>query len=212
MESHNDRMATKTRGDQPPPKRAKEDSAGGVSGNGGDGDEAKKDSAGATVSAPAPPPPKAKPNFGLSGALAGDARTGNVVRGVVRKHAEPADASMPTDQWRIFVFRGEDVVRTLHIHRKSAFLVGRDEEYCDILLEDPSCSKEHAAIQFRLRNGRVKPYIIDLESTNGTKLNHERLAVARYVELLDGDVLTFGEGGDEFVMKLATPAPADKAT
>ena len=206
MESHNDRMATKTRGDQPPPKRAKEDSAGGVSGNGGDGDEAKKDSAGATVSAPAPPPPKAKPNFGLSGALAGDARTGNVVKGAVRKHAEPADKAMPTDKdkWRVFVFEGDDVKDTLHIHRKSFFIFGRDEAYADVLLEHESCSKEHAVVQYRLRGGKVKPYLMDLESVNGTKLNGEAVAPARYVEILDGDVVTFGGDERDFVFKLAS--------
>ena len=35
----------------------------------------------------------------------------------------------------------------LHIHQQSAYLIGRDRLVADILLEHPSCSKQHAAIQ-----------------------------------------------------------------
>ena len=35
----------------------------------------------------------------------------------------------------------------LHIHRQSAYLIGRDRAVADILVEHPSCSKQHAAIQ-----------------------------------------------------------------
>jgi smad nuclear-interacting protein 1 len=35
----------------------------------------------------------------------------------------------------------------LHIHRQSAYLIGRDRTVTDIPLEHPSCSKQHAVIQ-----------------------------------------------------------------
>ena len=35
----------------------------------------------------------------------------------------------------------------LHIHRQSAYLFGRDRAVVDIVLEHPSCSKQHAVIQ-----------------------------------------------------------------
>ena len=35
----------------------------------------------------------------------------------------------------------------LHIHRQSAYLIGRDRTVADIPLEHPSCSKQHAVIQ-----------------------------------------------------------------
>jgi smad nuclear-interacting protein 1 len=38
----------------------------------------------------------------------------------------------------------------------------------------------------------IRPYIMDLESTNGTFLNDEKLEASRYVELLHKDVLRFG--------------------
>lgn len=62
----------------------------------------------------------------------------------------------------------------------------------DIPLDHPSCSKQHAAIQFRLvvekneygeKKPIIKPFIIDLESTNGTHVNGETIPAARYYEL-----------------------------
>ena len=38
----------------------------------------------------------------------------------------------------------------------------------------------------------VKPYIMDLESTNGTILNGEQIESSRYYELLEKDMLKFG--------------------
>ena len=35
----------------------------------------------------------------------------------------------------------------LHIHRQSAYLIGRDRTVTDIPIEHPSCSKQHAVIQ-----------------------------------------------------------------
>ncbi len=36
------------------------------------------------------------------------------------------------------------------LHRKSCYLVGRDRSVADIPADHPSCSKQHAVIQFRL--------------------------------------------------------------
>lgn len=38
----------------------------------------------------------------------------------------------------------------LHISRQSCYLIGRDRAVADIPIEHPSCSKQHAALQFRL--------------------------------------------------------------
>jgi len=152
-----------------------------------------------------PKPPAIKPDFGLSGALAKDAKTGNLRQGKQVKWAEPADAKLPTDMWRLYVFNEENLEDTLHLHRQSAFLFGRDKQVADIHLDTSSCSKEHAVLQFRqpVGSSTSKPYIIDLESTNGTKLNNEAIVTSRYVELLDGDMLTFADFPKEFVLKLA---------
>ncbi|XP_046398740.1 smad nuclear-interacting protein 1 [Ischnura elegans] len=149
---------------------------------------------------------KDKPNFGLSGKLTEDT---NMVNGVVIKYNEPPEARKPRRRWRLYVFKGEENLPTLYLHRQSAFLIGRDRKVCDIPVDHPSCSKQHAAFQFRLvpyqrPNGtmgkRVRPYIIDLESSNGTYVNNNRIDPKKYVELLERDVVKFGYSSREYVL------------
>lgn len=47
---------------------------------------------------------------------------------------------------------------------------------------------------------RVKPYIIDLGSGNGTFLNNQRIEAQRYYELKEKDVLKFGFSSREYVL------------
>ena len=68
-------------------------------------------------------------NLGLSGALTADVNTFN---GVVIKYAEPPEARLPKRRWRFYVFKGDDVLPTLHLHRQSAYLIGRDRKVCTI--------------------------------------------------------------------------------
>jgi smad nuclear-interacting protein 1 len=152
--------------------------------------------------------PVVKANFGLTGALAKDQNTGNVQNGVVLKWTEPEDAAFPDIKWRLYVFHGSDHADTLHLHRRSAFLLGRDDNVADIRLTNPSCSKQHAVIQFRKRdvNGHrgifevTKPYIMDLDSTNKTYLNGVAIEGSRYIELRENDVLRFGDSSKEYVL------------
>ena len=151
-----------------------------------------------------------KPDFGLSGALAKDETTGNIYRGHVLKWSEPDDARQPTSRWRVYEFKNGQEEKVMHIHRQSAYLVGRVKEIADILTMHPSCSGQHAVIQFRLKvsvdpttnveSRAVLPYVLDLESTNGTTLNGERIAPARYVELREKDMLQFGHSTREYVL------------
>jgi smad nuclear-interacting protein 1 len=155
---------------------------------------------------------KAKPNFGLTGVLRQDAATGNTYKGREMKFVEPPDAAMPSVRWRLHEFRGGvQSEKPLHIHRQTAFLFGKDPEIADILTAHPTCSRQHAVLQYRLvevedahaRGGArrvVKPYIMDLESTNGTMLNGERVDDSRYIELKAMDTLRFGESSREYVL------------
>ncbi|XP_012234452.1 smad nuclear interacting protein 1 [Linepithema humile] len=149
---------------------------------------------------------KEKPNFELSGKLTEDM---NTVNGVVIKYAEPQDARKPKRRWRLYPFKGEKALPTLYIHRQSAYLMGRDRKVADIPLDHPSCSKQHAALQYRLvsfqkeggvEGRRVRPYIIDLESANGTFVNNVKLEPRRYHELLEKDVIRFGFSTREYVL------------
>jgi smad nuclear-interacting protein 1 len=148
----------------------------------------------------------------LSGALAKDERTGNIVNGVVLKFTEPAEAAMPDKQWRFYVYKGDALVETLHLHRRSCFLLGRDVRVADIPLQHPSCSLQHAVLQFRSipviveRDGerekeeQIRPYLLDLQSSHGTKLNGETIQSARYYELKPGDLLNFAHSTRDYVL------------
>jgi smad nuclear-interacting protein 1 len=127
----------------------------------------------------------------------------------VIKYNEPPEARKPRKKWRLYPFKGDDTLPVMHIHRQSAFLFGRDRRIADLPVDHPSCSKQHAVLQYRLvdmkredgRMGRrVKPYVIDLGSANGTYLNNQRIDSQRYVELMEKDVLKFGFSSREYVL------------
>jgi len=150
--------------------------------------------------------PKEKPNLGLSGALTADT---NTYKGVVIKYSEPPEAKIPKKRWRFYPFKGDEALKIIYLHRQSAYLVGRLKHVCEIPVEHPSCSKQHAAVQFRAvkitkSSGRdvlsVRPYIIDLESANGTFLNNTRLEPRRYYEMREKDVVKFGYSTREYVL------------
>lgn len=150
--------------------------------------------------------PKEKPNFEQSGALTEDT---NTYRGVVIKYNEPPEARKPKRKWRFYIFKGEQQLPTLQIHRQSAYLLGRDRKVADIPVDHPSCSKQHAALQYRLADftredgtsgRRVRPYIIDLDSANGTFLNNQKIEPRRYYELQEKDVLKFGFSSRDYVL------------
>lgn len=47
---------------------------------------------------------------------------------------------------------------------------------------------------------RVRPYIIDLESANGTFVNNKQIDAKKYIELLEKDVIKFGFSSREYVL------------
>lgn len=93
--------------------------------------------------------------------------------------------------------------------RQSCYLLGRDRQVVDIPTEHPSCSKQHAVVQFRLVTTRnefgderryIQPFLIDLDSANGSLVNGERIPSSRYFELRSGDTCQFGASLREYVL------------
>jgi smad nuclear-interacting protein 1 len=152
------------------------------------------------------PEDRLKPNFGLSGKLAEDTNTFN---GVVVKYNEPPEAKIPTKKWRLYPFKGEQTLEFIPVFKQSAFLLGRDRKVADIAIDHPSCSSQHAVLQFRMieferedgtTGKRVKPYIIDLESSNGTFVNNKKIEPKRYYELFEKDMVKFAFSSREYVL------------
>lgn len=149
---------------------------------------------------------KEAPNFELSGALLEDT---NTFRGVVIKYSEPPESRVPKRRWRLYPFKNDEALPVMYIHRQSAYLMGRQRRIADIPIDHPSCSKQHAVLQYRMvaftradgtKGRRVRPYIIDLGSGNGTYLNNQRIEPQRYYELKEKDVLKFGFSSREYVV------------
>ena len=68
------------------------------------------------------------------------------------------------------------------------------------IFSHPSCSRQHAVLQYRMVNNKVKPYVIDLGSSNGTYLNNQKIDPQRYVKLREKDVVKFGYSSREYVL------------
>lgn len=165
-------------------------------------------------------PPVEKANFKASGLLAAEANkvtigNGDKSQDIVLKYHEPSEARKPpsSEAWVVYVFKGQDKdpIQTIQIHTRSCWLAGREIHVADIPTEHPSCSKQHAVFQFRYimkkdqwgeKKGKVRLYLLDLESSNGTFLNDERIEGAQYVECRSGDVVKFGESTREYVLLL----------
>lgn len=150
---------------------------------------------------------KHKPSFELSGKLAGET---NRFRGVTLLFNEPPDARKPDVRWRLYVFKGGEVLNEpLYIHRQSCYLFGRERRVADIPTDHPSCSKQHAVIQFRqvekeqpdgTLKKQVRPYVMDLGSTNKTFVNDNAIEPQRYYELIEKDTIRFGNSSREYVL------------
>ncbi|PQE04477.1 hypothetical protein CJF31_00007310 [Rutstroemia sp. NJR-2017a BVV2] len=158
---------------------------------------------------------KQKPNLGQTGILAAASNAVAQADGtsIVLKYHEPPEARKPPtkDDWKLFVFKGADIVDTIELSTRSCWLIGRELSVVDLAAEHPSISKQHAVIQFRYiektnefgdKLGRVRPYLIDLDSANGTLLNKDEIAPSRYVELRDKDMVQFGHSTREYVLML----------
>ncbi|KAK8050296.1 hypothetical protein PG994_012026 [Apiospora phragmitis] len=160
-----------------------------------------------------PPKPKEQPNFGTTGTLAAVSNSIAQADGstIVLKYHEPPEARKPSpkDVWKMFVFKGADIIDTIELSHRSCWLVGRELAVVDLIAEHPSISKQHAVIQFRYQEkrneygdkiGKVKPYLLDLESANGTMLNSKKIPNSRYLELKDKDLVQFGQSTREYVL------------
>lgn len=150
---------------------------------------------------------KQKPSFELSGKLAAET---NRVKGVTLLFTEPPEARKPNIRWRLYVFKGGEVLNEpLYVHRQTCYLFGRERRVADIPTDHPSCSKQHAVLQYRqvdleqpdgTLSKQVRPYIMDLGSTNGTFLNENRIEPQRYYELIEKDTIKFGNSSREYVL------------
>ena len=154
---------------------------------------------------------KEEPNFEVSGILAEDQNQRN---GVPLTFSIAVDSGVPdADEcdWRLFEFDDADNSVIHRLKGTSCFLFGSDErlvvhdavegDITYIYLRHESCSRQHAVIQFRNTNRTTpRPYLMDLNSSNGTALNRKAIESGRYIELRHQDVIEFGRLGKDYVL------------
>jgi len=95
--------------------------------------------------------------------------------------------------------RGKLVLVIKDINRKKCTIFGRNKSMCDIWLEHPSISRQHAAI---LHGSSGNMYILDLGSSHGTTCNHKKLSDKKRQVLADGDIVRFGASSREYHIRL----------
>lgn len=145
------------------------------------------------------PVPMEQPNFKPSGVLAAESNKSKDGDTTLKYH-EPPNGAQSDGSYRLQEFKNGDYSQTYKL-KKSCYLIGRDAKVCDIVLDEVECSSQHAVIQFRRtvshdkygeKHTRIKPYIIDLETTNGTSIDGHEIPTGRYIELKTKDMIIFG--------------------
>ena len=104
-------------------------------------------------------------------------------------YTPPEWSAAPTHPFRLEVIKNGAVVESVDVANKAFVLIGRQEDVCDIAMQHPSISRQHAVIQHR-DSGEI--FVYEMGSTHGTLLNKRRLPAKEHVEMSVGDVLRFG--------------------
>lgn len=79
-------------------------------------------------------------------------------------------------------------------------VLGRQLATCDIQLKHSSISRQHAAIYFNNEDGYL--YIHDIGGKKGSFVSGKRVPAAQFLRVCDGDVLTFGNAGDDLMFRV----------
>lgn len=128
-------------------------------------------------------------------------------------YSEPLDAGEPpqSNPFLLFLFEPgqDDPMDKIPLDKRGFYRFGRDSQLNDVSLHELSCSKVHAALQFRKIENvndegetsyQTNLYVIDLDSTNGTFINDKQIPTSRYVQVLPKDVLSFGDLSTDYVV------------
>lgn len=158
------------------------------------------------------------PVFKSSGILEAENKN---IRRVGTKHVEPSDAAAPNKNanhslvgatiYKLYIYEKDrtEPIEVVDLGERSCYLIGRaqvsqdlprdpEEPSLDIALPEDLASSEHCVIQFRKSSqGHIKPYIMDLNSTNETFLNNKSIPSSRYVELKHLDSVRLGAANGE---------------
>lgn len=101
----------------------------------------------------------------------------------------PAWAGLPSKPYHLHCEREGVPFPALALHRFPYYLFGKSS-VCDYVLEHPSVSSVHAALIFNKEHACF--VLLDLGSTNGTRLQGKRVEARKPVPIAVGSILQFG--------------------
>lgn len=106
--------------------------------------------------------------------------------------------SLEAMQLAVMLRFDELVVATLPPMRGTDELVVGRMPSCDLVINDPSVSKEHARLRWQARTDTCT--VVDLGSMNGTQLNGHPLEPNAEFYVQDGDLVRFGDADFAYLL------------
>lgn len=109
----------------------------------------------------------------------------------------PFWSGRPSSHFTLELIRDGVSKGAIPLHKKSWYLFGR-APICDIELDHPTVSRQHAVIQYR-KNGDA--YLFDLGSTHGTFIGKKKLLPNTYVQIQQGNnLIRFGNSTRSYIL------------
>lgn len=111
-------------------------------------------------------------------------------------YSEPDWGRSPEDKYALQVLKGGSIVETIDLGDKSFYVAGRQPDVCDIGMEHPSVSRQHAVIQLSAEGLSI----YDLQSAQGTFVNKKKVPPLSYERLRVGDMVRFAASSRLYVV------------
>ena len=104
-----------------------------------------------------------------------------------KSYQPPEWSSQPAYPYSLEVIKEGSVIGIIELHGKAFYIAGRQPDVCDIELEHPSISRQHAVFQHASSGMKL----LDWNSAQGTFVNKNKIEPGVYVDLHIGDVIKF---------------------
>eukprot|EP00743_Colponemidia_sp_Colp-15_P007027 GILK01007583.1.p1 GENE.GILK01007583.1~~GILK01007583.1.p1 ORF type:complete len:637 (+),score=166.16 GILK01007583.1:54-1913(+) len=109
----------------------------------------------------------------------------------------PSWSTMPGTEFKIEVLKDGSIAEIFVLDKKPYYILGRQDDICDIVLAHPSSSRQHAVLQ---HGPNSELFLYDLGSTHKSFVNKKQIAPKEYVQVRVGDMLRFGQSNRLYVV------------
>ena len=131
--------------------------------------------------------------------------------------APPEWAKLPENREpAVHIFVKGALTKVVEMRRLTHLIIGRQGDVVDLIVDDPSVSRQHVAIV----NSATSTFVLDLKSAQGTFVGDERVAPvprlgdeltpAKPVALTDGQTIRVGASQTVFQIRGVAEAEAEK--